>query len=143
MNPELKECLENKNIIPFPQGKKLIHKELSSAREDLEDARFGLAHGKYKWPTIQGYSSMHHASRALLFSQGYREKNHYCLLIAIRALFVERRILEIDHLEALYSAMILKENADYESDFSQPGAALVLKNAEGFLRKAEEILKSR
>jgi len=48
MNPDFKECLEKQKIIAFPKGKRLINKELRTAREDLEDGRFGLVHGKYK-----------------------------------------------------------------------------------------------
>lgn len=140
MNKEFKECLERKKIVVFPKGKRLVNKELKSAQEDLEDAKFGLIHGKYKWPTIQGYYSMYHTARALLFSQEYREKSHYCVYIAIKALFVESGKLDIELVEALYNAMILRENADYRSKSSKSGAILVLKKAEEFLKRAKEIL---
>lgn len=141
MNPEFKECLERKKIVTFPAGKRLIHKELRAAQEDLNDANFGLSHGKHKWPTIQGYYSFYHTARALLFSQDYREKSHYCLYVALKTLFVEPGKLDIEFAEAFYHAMILRENADYRSKFSRTGATLVLKRAEEFLTKAKEILK--
>jgi uncharacterized protein (UPF0332 family) len=141
MNPEFKECLRKKKIIAFPMGKRLINKELNSAQEDLDDAQFGLTHGKYKWSTIQGYYSMYHTARALLFSREYREKSHYCLYVAIKALFVETGVFEIGYAEAFYHVMILRENADYRSRFSKTGAKLVLKRAEEFLSKSREILK--
>jgi len=140
MNPEFKECQERKKIVSFPFGRKLINKELRSAQEDLDDADFGLSHGKPKWPTIQGYYSMYHTARALLFSQNYREKNHYCLYVALKALFVEPGKLETEFSEAFYHAMILRENADYRSKFSMTGATLVLKRAKEFLIRAKKIL---
>lgn len=141
MNPEFRECMERKKIVPFPAGKRLVYKELKSAQEDLDDANFGLSYGKHKWPTIQGYYSMYHTTRALLFSQDYREKSHYCLYVALKALFVESGELEIEFAEAFYHAMILRENADYKSKFSKTGATVVLKRAEEFLNEAKKILK--
>lgn len=141
MNPDFKECLEKKKIIPFPKGKRLINKELKTAREDLEDGKFGLAHGRYKWSTIQGYYAMFHAARAMLYSQGYREKSHYCLSVALRALFVDKGKLDIEFVEAFNNAMMLRENADYRTRFSKSGAKLVLEKAEEFLNEAQEILE--
>ncbi len=140
MNPEFKECLEKKKIIPFSKGKILIDKELRTARKDLEDGKFGLVHGRYKWSTIQGYYAMFHTARAMLYSQGYREKSHYCLSIALRALFVEKGKLDVEFVEAFDNARMLRENADYRTRFSKSGAKLVLEKAEEFLKKAQEIL---
>ena len=38
MNQEFKQCIENKKIIPFATGKKLVNKELSVAQSDLLNA---------------------------------------------------------------------------------------------------------
>jgi uncharacterized protein (UPF0332 family) len=141
MNPEFKECLKRRKIILFSGGKRLINKELRSAQQDLDDADFGLSHGRHKWPTIQGYYSMYHTARALLFSQDYREKSHYCLYAALKALFVEPGILDIKFADAFYHAMILRENADYRSKFTRAGATLVLERAREFLLEAKEILQ--
>lgn len=140
MSPEFKKCIERKKIVAFPDGKRLVTKELESAQEDLENAKFGLDHGKSKWPTIQCYYSMYHAARALLFSRGYRDKSHFCLFQAIKSLFVETGILGRKFTEAFYNAMILRENADYRSRFSKSDALLLLDRAEDFLSNAREIL---
>lgn len=140
MNPDFKSCLEKKKIITFPKGKSLVGKELRTAFEDLNDAKFGLAHKKYKWSTIQGYYSMFHTARALLYSQGYREKSHYCLSVALNALFVEEDKLDVEFIEAFRNAMTLREDADYRTHFSKSGAEAVLEKAEEFLNVAKEIL---
>ena len=89
MNQEFKQCLESKKIVSFLRGTKLVKKELSVARSDLSDAKEGYENKRYKWSTIQAYYAMFHAARALIYSQGYREKSHYCLAVALRALFVD------------------------------------------------------
>jgi len=140
MKPDFETCLEKKKIIPFSKGKSLINKELRTASEDLADGNFGLIHGKYKWSTIQGYYSMFHSARALLYSRGYREKSHHCLSVALMALFVEEERLEIEYVEAFRNAMLLREDADYRTSFSKYGAEIVLEKAEEFLNKAKDIL---
>jgi len=54
----------------------------------INRAKKTLEQGDSKWATIQGYYSMFHSARALIFSKGYRERSHYCLRIAVKELFV-------------------------------------------------------
>jgi len=139
MRKAFKDCLNRGKIILFPQGKHLVNKELNSARNDLEDARFGFDHSRHKWSTIQAYYSMYHSARALVFSRGYRERNHFCLYIALQELFVDRGLLDADLAEAFHNSMRLREGADYRDSYSREGAIFVIERAEQFLTRAEEI----
>lgn len=140
MNQEFKQCLESKKIIPFTRGKNLIKKELSVAKSDLSDAKAGYENERYKWSTIQAYYAMFHAARALVYSQGYREKSHYCLAVALRALFVDGGTMDAQLVRDFLNAMSLRETADYEAEFSQSGAKAVITSAEKFIEKAVTIL---
>ena len=140
MNQEFKQCLENKKIIPFARGKNLVKKELSIAKSDLLDAKAGYENQRYKWSTIQAYYAMFHAARALIYSQGYREKSHYCLAVALRALFVDEGTMDARLVRDFLNAMDLREAADYEAEFSQSGAKAVIASAEKFIEKAIAIL---
>jgi uncharacterized protein (UPF0332 family) len=137
---EFDECLKRNKIVKFPKAPRFVKKELLSAAEDLEEAKLGISNGKFKWPTIQAYYSMYHAARALLFSQEYRDKSHYCLYAALKALFVQKGLIEPELVEAFYHAMILRENADYRSRFSKSGAMAVLKRAGEFLDCVRELI---
>ena len=140
MNQEFKQCLENKKIIPFARGMKLVEKELSIAQNDLSDAKAGFDNERYKWSTIQAYYAMFHAVRALIYSRGYREKSHYCLAIALRELFVDENLMEAQSVRDSLNAMDLREAADYEAEFSQSGAKAVIASAKRFIEKAVAIL---
>jgi uncharacterized protein (UPF0332 family) len=94
VNQEFKQCLESRKIVSFPRGKDLLEKEIAVAWSDLSDAKAGYENQRYKWSTIQAYYAMFHAARALIYSRGYREKSHYCLAVALRALFVEEGQIE-------------------------------------------------
>lgn len=136
MNPEFKQCLDSGKIVAFPGGKVLARKELSVARSDLSEAKEGFKNQRYKWSTIQAYYAMFHAVRALVFSKGYREKSHYCLAVALRALFVEEGNLDVQDVRDFLNAMNLREAADYEAEFSESGAKAVISSAERFIGKA-------
>ncbi len=140
MNQEFKQCLENKKIIPFEPGKKLFRKEIMVGQSDLLEAKAGYENRRYKWSTIQGYYAIFHAARALVFSRGYREKSHYCLAVALRSLFVEEGKLDVQLVRDYLNAMSLREDADYEAEFSEAGASSVIASAGKFLEKARNIL---
>ncbi len=140
MNPEFKQCLENKKIIPFAKGKNLAKKEISVAQSDLSDAKAGYGNNRYKWSTIQAYYAMFHAARALIYTEGYRERSHYCLAVALKALLVDKNRMDGKLVRDFLNAMNLREAADYESDFSQAGAKAVIDSADKFLAQAIAIL---
>jgi len=93
MQTKFEQCLERGKIISFSRGKKLARKELKSALEDLKSAEKSLGLENYKWSTIQSYYSMFHSARALLYAKNYREKSHFCLIEAIRTLYLEKGLL--------------------------------------------------
>jgi uncharacterized protein (UPF0332 family) len=139
VNQEFKQCLENKKIILFERAKELVRKELLIGESDLLDARAGFESKRYKWSTIQAYYAMFHAARALVYSKGYREKSHYCLSVALRALFIEEGKLDIQSGRDFLNAMNLREAADYEAEFSETGAQAVIAAAEKFMVKARDL----
>jgi uncharacterized protein (UPF0332 family) len=140
MNEDFKECIKKRKIIPFPRAKSFVKKELSAAKDDLTEAMDRLEKGKYKYVTINSYYSTFHAARALLFSKGYRERSHYCLAVALEALFVETGIMSHRYIRIFKNNMSLRENADYSSSFSKESAFLSISNAEEFLYMAKTLL---
>lgn len=140
MNRDYQRCIRNKLIARQEFAKDLIKPEIESARGDLASARKTYADADYKWSTIQAYYSIFHAARALLHQKGLREKSHACLKYAIEALYVETGELERQHLSDFDTTMLLREAADYKSDFSREGAESSIDCAASFLEKAEGIL---
>jgi uncharacterized protein (UPF0332 family) len=141
MNPDFKKCLENRKIVPSSNVKRLISKELEAAREDYREACDSLNKGAHKWSTIQSYYSMFHSARALLYNKGYKERSHFCLAVALDALYVESKLLLAKYSNAFRKAMSLREDADYSLSFSKEGAKAITQSAEEFLKQAENLLK--
>jgi len=82
---------------------------------------------------------MFHAARALLYHKGYREKSHYCLILAIKAFYVSENLLEMRLVESFQMAKVLREGADYENTFDPESAVSLSEQAAEFVKVAHEI----
>ncbi len=141
MSLEFEKCLKRDKIKEFPRGKALAAKDIKTAQEDLEAAEGSFNNKNYKWSTVQSYYSMFHSARALLYAKNYRERSHYCLIVALRALYVETRLLPGSLIESLRKGKRLREDADYYNRWSEEGAKFALKAAKDFLKRAQGFTK--
>ncbi len=139
MSQEFNKCLKLGKLKRFTPGPKLVSKELRLAKDDLRVSLKSFAEKNYKWSIIQAYYSMFHSARALIYSKGYREKSHFCLIEGVRTLFIERGELNVLLVEALLDAKNLREAADYYGDFSEINCNKLTKKAEEFLKTAKEM----
>ena len=113
MSRDFKACLDKKKLYRSDAAKALAGKEFKSATDDLADAEMSLSQKRCKWATIQAYYAMFHAARALLYSRGYRERSHFCVVAGIEHLFGETKLIELTWVRALKNAMSLREDAVY------------------------------
>ncbi len=141
MTREHDECIKKGKIKPFSRGAALAPNELETAKSDLETSKKTSKEGDYKWATIQIYYSMFHSARALLYAKNLREHSHYCLIAAVKTLYIDTKQIPVSFLEGLQEAKNLREEADYYNRWSQAGCEKLLKLAEEFLHKAESLIK--
>ena len=139
MISEFKRMIEERRLTRITVDRKLVLKEMREAEADLIEAKDSFVRNKFKWATIQGYYSMFHAARALVYNRGFREKSHYALLVALRNLLA--RELGMKLIKDFEDAMSLREEADYGLTFSEAGAVETVEAAEAFSKKAKEVLK--
>ncbi len=140
MIQNFRDCLTRSKIKKFSRGKSLAPKEIRLAEEDLKIAQKSLQDRNYRWCIIQIYYSMFHSARTLLYFQNYKEHSHYCLIQAIKELYVKENKISIFFLEALIEAKNLREAADYYGEYSEENAKKLLKRAEEFIEKTKEIV---
>ena len=140
VDPELAACLKTGKIRRFSPGPEIAPTELRAAQDDLSEAKRTLAAGGHKWSTIQAYYSMFHTARALIYAAGFREHSHRCLIVALRALYVQTGRLPLEFVEGLQAGKMLRENADYYSSFSETGATKAMDLAATFLDRAQTII---
>src|SRR4030065_2121586 len=111
VNPAFEKCLKDRKIILFPRAKRLAKKELAAAEEDLAEAKDRFEKLRYKYATINAFYAVLHAARALIYSKGYRERSHYCLAVALEALFVGESLLAGRYVRIFQDTMALREDA--------------------------------
>lgn len=141
--PEFDNCLKKGRIVPFPSATKLVTKELGMAEQDLATAQKSLREKDYKWATVQAYYAMFHAARTLLYLKGYREKSHYCLMLAMKEFYVSEGKLEMRLAESLQMAKALRESADYDNVFDKDSAVSLVDQAALFVKIAVDIVSKR
>jgi len=130
---DFEDCLKRRGLIRFTAaGPDVVVNELRAATEDMADSIAMLEQARWKRATITAYYVMFHSARALMLSRGYAEKSHYCLLVGFRELYGQtpegaRLALAIER------ARILREKADYESDFTEDSARSSSGLAENFV----------
>lgn len=133
MTIEYDDCIKRGKIKPFSRGPALAAKEIEAAELDLNRAYKTYSEADYKWATIQIYYSMFHSARALLYAKSFREHSHYCLVAAIKTLYVDTKIIPVYILEGFQQAKDLREEADYYNRWSQSGCEKLIKLAKELL----------
>jgi uncharacterized protein (UPF0332 family) len=137
---DFERCIKERRLIKIKLSNEMIQKEVESAEYDLERARNSLDEGDFKWAAVQSYYSMFHAAKALVLKRGYREKSHFCLIIALKELYVKENNLDAEMVENLELCMNLRHEADYGLTYHQQSAKIAIKYAEDFLNNALKLL---
>ena len=143
MTIEYDDCIKRGKIKPFSRGPALAVKEMEAAESDLIRSRKTFSENDFKWATIQIYYAMFHSARALLYTKSFREHSHYCLIAAIKTLYVEAKIIPAHILEGFQQAKDLREEADYYNRWSQAGCEKLIKLAEEFLEIVKKMVLSK
>ena len=133
-------CIKERRLTKIKPSQDMIQKELSSAEYDFERAKNSLKHEDFKWAAIQSYYSMFHAVKALVLKKGYREKSHFCLIIALKELYVKEDTLNAEMVDNIELCLHLRHEADYGLIYNKESADTAIKYAESFLNNALKLL---
>jgi uncharacterized protein (UPF0332 family) len=87
---DFEQCIKEHHLLTIEVTKEMIEKEITSAEYDLSRSKESIEDKDYKWASVQAYYSMFHAAKALVLKKGYREKSHYCLIVAIRIRYAQQ-----------------------------------------------------
>lgn len=79
---------------------------------------------------------------SLLYFEGYEDKNHYSLIVALESLFGGKGKLSRSSLGYLKESQRLREKAERDLEYSQESAENILSAAEQFIGETETILGS-
>jgi len=136
---DIEECLKQGFLKKIKVENELVEKESEESKRDLNDAKISLKMRKFKWAIIQSYYSMFHAARAVLFSLGLKERRHFAITVVLEDL-VKKKKLEPRFVNDFKAGIFTREEADYESEYSQERAESLLKIAEEFNKRMSDVL---
>ncbi len=83
----LKECFDKKYLAKTRPSENKTRQSLSSAKNSITKAEDNVKIKNMDVAVIMAYTAMFHALRALLFSQGVKERSHICMLEYIKTEF--------------------------------------------------------
>jgi len=139
---DFERCVKEHHLLTTKASKEMIDKEITSAEYDLSRSKESMQDKDYKWASVQAYYSMFHAAKALVLKKGYREKSHYCLIVAIRELYVKDGTMNEEFADTLELCMHLRHDADYGLIYDKESAETAIRYAQNFLSTAKKLLKS-
>lgn len=100
---------------------------------NIEDATANLSIHRYRVVAILSYTAMFHASRAILFRDGIKERSHECIPVYLREKYLELETLA----NILDSYRRFRHDAIYGLDFvmDEAESRTALDSAKEFLEK--------
>lgn len=122
MSYKFRNCRNRRLLRTCIIDRERVNKEIAEAEHDLLSAKESLRASDMKWTIVKGYFSMFHACKSLLYSVGYDEHSHDCLIIAIEELFVEKGLIPHEILSDIRNAKIARESADYGLTYGEATA---------------------
>ncbi len=85
----LRDCFEKGLLKNVPKNIDIVEKTLGMAVNDLAEAEMSYNQERYVWAMVQVYTSMLNLGRAVLFSDGIKERSHYCTVEYLRRHYSE------------------------------------------------------
>ena len=109
-----KQCVEEGLIRKDSRAPERVQVSIESALRFIQSARKNLVIEEYEMTMIASYNSSFHSARALLFSRGYKERSHACVVIALQHLYAgDQEVAQC--LNILNKMRISRHNVQYDA----------------------------
>lgn len=138
---DLKECLAQGLLKKdLPSSEKAL-RSLEVAAEKLEKAEQLFSLKVMDMALVNAYSSMFHASRALLFKDGYKERSHYALYVYLQEKYGHK--IELRFLNQLNVLRLERHEIFYGLEAAEPKEREVeqtIQSVKEFLARIKNLL---
>lgn len=109
---DVEECFKKNQLVKSSAGKAEIANCLELAEQSAVKANKILKAGIPDVAFIIAYTAMFHAARALLYSKGFKERSHYCLVAFLKREYAETELRNF--LNILDNYRQIRNNAQYD-----------------------------
>lgn len=137
------DCLDKRLLRKDKPDKQKAFRAFEIAGQRLLDAEISFEAKIYSATILLSYAAMFHASRALLFKDGFTEKSHYCLIEFIKEKYIQKGLINQKFAYLLNNAREERHEVLYglEKTETKENAEQVLKTAKEYLQEASKIIK--
>ena len=136
-----KDCLSKGMIRKDKHASERVNKSLEIAKRFLASSKKNIDIDESEMSEIASYNSIFHSSRALLFSKGYTERSHICVILALKGLYKNNPELN-DLLNTFDKIRISRHNIQYGGILIDTEEAEFVYNfAKQFLEKTKSIVQ--
>ncbi len=139
-----RNCIEKGLLRKIPPSPQKADMSLVKAEKWSNEAEKSLNAKALGVSTMASYLVMFHSARAILFYDGYREKNHACVARYLEEKYMKPGRLEKKWIELLDHNREIRHNNQYDLSFcsTEEEAEKALKTANKFLEIMKELLSS-
>ncbi len=116
------ECLKKGLIKKDGNASGRVVGSLKIAERFLAEAKGNLKMGYNEGAELLAYNAAFHCGRALLFSKGFTERSHTCLITALGALYRDDREL-LEMLASFDQFRLSRHNVQYGGELVDPDTA--------------------
>lgn len=136
----IQECFEKRLLRKIKPDLEKSKKSLETARAKLEEAKRLYGAEFFNDSLTNVYTSMFHASRALLYKDGIQEKSHYAVYIYIKEKYSGK--IPLNLINSFNSLRGERHEIFYgfEEIISKSQAGNALLDAENFLDEVEKLI---
>jgi len=138
---DVKECFEKRLLRKIALDKNKSKSSIKISENKLLEAKKLFDSEFFNQVIISSYTSMFHASRALLYKDGIQEKSHYAVFIYLSEKYLDK--ISFSLLNSFNNYRDERHRALYGFDYkaSKEDAESSIEDTEEFLIKIKEILK--
>ncbi|MBN2126915.1 MAG: HEPN domain-containing protein [Candidatus Diapherotrites archaeon] len=141
---DFNECLEKRLLRKEKPDKEKALIAVNISEERLMDAEISFEGEVFSAAILLSYASMFHASRALLFKDGFTERSHICLIEFIKEKYIKKGLIESKFSSLLNNAREERHEILYglQRTETKKDSELVLKTAKEYLKEVKKIIES-
>jgi len=139
---DFESCVKEGLLRRIPPSGEKARNSMETALKWLEEAKKNLNSEAFNSSVLSSYLAMFHSARALLFSDGFREKSHYCIARYLEEKYVKKKLLESKWIDLLDHYRELRHNDQYSITFftTKDEAENALKTAKEFIERMRKLL---
>ncbi len=135
------DCIEKGLLRKIPPSKDMAFRSLEKAGKWLEEAETIFKSSAFNSSVSAAYLAMFHATRSILFWDGWREKSHACVARYLEQ-YAKKGKLEQKWIDLLNHIREIRHEEQYDLGFfaTKEEAEKAIQSAAGFLSRIKKLV---